>query len=319
MKEGQNMEQKGTLSTHKHDRVLDIYNRLLNGEVINKQTLAEEYGVAPRSIQRDIDSIRNFYEEHAAKGETSAEIRYDRAAGGFRIINKKTVTLTNAELYSVAKILLESRSLNKSEMERIINDLIEACLPLSEKKKMRELILNELFNYVEPRHGKELVNSIWELGSAICSHHKIQLEYQKVNGDITNALVKPIGILNSEYYFYLIAYIGDHDKKYPGYPTFYRIDRIKQFKVTKEVFHVPYRDRFEEGEFRKRLQFMYGGPLTHVNFVYTGSDINAILDRLPTAQTTRQEDGSYRVSAEVYGEQGLQLWMKGQDQIQNQA
>jgi hypothetical protein len=64
---------------------------------------------------------------------------------------------------------------------------------------------------------------------------------------------------------------------------------------------------------------MYGGPLTRVNFVYTGSDINAILDRLPTAQTTRQEDGSYRVSAEVYGEQGLQLWMKGQAQIQSNA
>ena len=31
-----------------------------------------------------------------------------------------------------------------------------------------------------------------------------------------------------------------------------------------EHFRVPYRDRFEEGEFRKRVQFMYGGKLERI-------------------------------------------------------
>ena len=38
-----------------------------------------------------------------------------------------------------------------------------------------------------------------------------------------------------------------------------KIDRIRSFQVLDEHFYVPYRDRFEEGEFRKRVQFMYGG------------------------------------------------------------
>ena len=183
IKEKEGYHLQGKESIHKHDRVLEIYTRLMGGEIIKKQELAEEYSVSPRSV-----------------------------------------TLTNAELFTAAKILLESRSLAKDEMERIISELIEAGLPISERKKMSELLRNELFHYVEPRHGKPLVDQIWELGSAVYRHQLTELEYQKSSGEITKATVKPVGIMSSEYYFYLLAYIGDKDKKYPGYPTVYRID-----------------------------------------------------------------------------------------------
>lgn len=60
---------------------------------------------------------------------------------------------------------------------------------------------------------------------------------------------------------------------------------------------------------------MYGGKLHKTSFTYTGSDINAVLDRLPTATAVKQEDGSYLVTAEVYGEMGLNLWLKGQGDV----
>jgi len=299
----------------KHDRVLEIYTRLLSGEVIHKEDLAEEYGVTPRSIQRDIDSIRDFYSNRTTTGGEAAEIRYDRTAKGFRIISARTVTLTNAELFSIVKILLESRALSKQEMGKIIDDLIDACLPLAEKKKMTDLVRNELFHYVEPRHRKNLVNTIWELGSAVYSHHKVQMKYQKASGEETNAIVKPVGIMESEYYFYLIGYVGDKDQKYPGYPTVYRIDRISDYKIVTETFHVPYRNRFEEGEFRKRIPFMYTGKLHKAHFTYNGPDINAVLDRLPTAKATLQNDGNYFINVEVYGEKGLGMWLKSQEEF----
>ena len=43
-------------------RVLDIYTKLINGGVINKLQEADRYGVNERTIQRDIDDIRNFLE-----------------------------------------------------------------------------------------------------------------------------------------------------------------------------------------------------------------------------------------------------------------
>ena len=47
--------------TDKIERVLSIYTKLLYGGVINKAEEANNFGVNERSIQRDIDDIRNFY------------------------------------------------------------------------------------------------------------------------------------------------------------------------------------------------------------------------------------------------------------------
>ena len=40
-------------------RILTIYSKLMNGDVINKAEEARHFGVNERSIQRDIDYIRN--------------------------------------------------------------------------------------------------------------------------------------------------------------------------------------------------------------------------------------------------------------------
>ena len=235
--------------SNKHDRVLDIYSRLMSGEILNKNSLATEYGVTPRSIQRDIDSIRDFYSNRIISGSEQNEIIYDRREKGYRLIGHSTA-LTNAELFTITKILFESRTLKQTELKNLITKLYNACLPPAEHRKMKELTRNELFHYVEPRHKKPLIESIWKLGDAVYRHKIVSLEYQKANGEITSAFVKPVGIVCSEYYFYLIAYIGDTDKKYPGYPTIYRVDRITSFMITDKNFSIPYKDRFEEGEFR---------------------------------------------------------------------
>lgn len=56
---------------------------------------------------------------------------------------------------------------------------------------------------------------------------------------------------------------------------------------------------------------MYGGKLQRVKFKYIGPDIDAILDRLPTAQILDEENGIYIVSAEVFGT-GINMWLRSQ-------
>ena len=56
---------------------------------------------------------------------------------------------------------------------------------------------------------------------------------------------------------------------------------------------------------------MYGGKLKKVKFRYSGSDIDAVLDRLPTAEIIDEENGVYTVRAEVFGE-GIDMWMRSQ-------
>lgn len=79
--------------------------------------------------------------------------------------------------------------------------------------------------------------------------------------------------------------------------------------MSEERFHIPYSSRFEEGEFRKRIQFMYGGKLQKARFKYLGNDIDAILDRLSTAEIKSEDEEGYIVEAEVFGK-GIDMWIK---------
>ena len=129
--------------------------------------------------------------------------------------------------------------------------------------------------------------------------------------------IQPVGLMFSDFYFYLVAYIDGIDKTAhfdnpdDNYPTIYRIDRIKAIRQTNSHFSIPYRDRFEEGEFRKRVQFMYGGKLQTVKFTYKGPSIEAVLDRLPSAEAKENPGGGWTVTAEVFGT-GIEMWLRSQ-------
>lgn len=69
--------------------------------------------------------------------------------------------------------------------------------------------------------------------------------------------------------------------------------------------------RFQEGEFRKQVQFTQTGRLLRVQFRYYGQSIEAVEDRLPNAIVTQEEDGSYLVEAKVFG-RGIKMWLLSQ-------
>ena len=91
----------------------------------------------------------------------------------------------------------------------------------------------------------------------------------------------------------------------------YSIYCRRDFQITREHFQVPYLERFQEGEFRKRVQFMYGGRLQTIRFQYTGPSIEAVLDRLPTAEIEEQTENGWIVKAEVFGK-GIEMWIRSQ-------
>lgn len=45
----------------KVERIINIFNRVTSGEVINKAEEAERFGVNTRSIQRDLEDIRTYF------------------------------------------------------------------------------------------------------------------------------------------------------------------------------------------------------------------------------------------------------------------
>ena len=295
----------------KTDRILKIYSQLANGDILRKKELAQRFHVTERSIQRDMEALRCFFAEEGLQ----QDIIYDRAARGYRLESPSRALLNNSEILAVCKILLESRSMRKDEMLPILDKLIACCVPEKSKKAITELLANEKHHYVEPHHKQRLLPGLWEISQAVQNHQIMEIEYERLKEPrLVCRRVKPVGIMFSEYYFYLTAFLEDKDTfENPDdlFPTIYRIDRIRNVQLLDEHFKVPYKDRFQEGEFRKRVQFMYGGKLERIRFHYTGPSIEAVLDRLPTAEIVERDETGWTVEAEVFG-RGIEMWLRSQ-------
>ena len=294
-------------------RLLTMYGRLLDGKIIRKKDLAAEFGITQRSVQRDMETLRVFFAEEMM----GREILYDTKQRGYRLSHAVPKGLSNSEILAVCKILLESRSMKKEEMMPILDKLLDCCVPDTSKKAVTRLIANERFHYIAPQHGKDILPGLWEIGKAIEQHNIMEIEYEKIGGKIVQRTIQPAGMMFSEYYFYLVGFLQNVDKQKEFenpddlFPTIYRIDRIHSFTVLEEHFTPAYTSRFQEGEFRKRIQFMYGGKLNRIKFKYVGPSIEAVLDRLPTAKITGQDEEGWFVEAEVFGK-GIDMWLRSQ-------
>ncbi len=315
----------------KIQRVLGLYTKLINGSVINKATEATNYNVNERSIQRDIDDIRNYLDQQGTEDGIINSVEYDRQVKGYRLKQIYKLKFTNPEILAICKILLDSRAFTKKEMQGVLAKLIDSCVPEDNQKLVKEMISNEEFHYIQPRHGSVFMDKMWSISQAIHNHSYIEIKYQGIQGSsVKTRKLKPLAVMFSEYYFYMAAFIDDEKVREnfnvinDSFPTIYRIDRIQSLKVLDEKYHIPYSNRFEEGEFRKRIQFMYGGKLRKVKFKYSGYSVEAILDKLPTAKILDEEpheDGKrtvYTISAEVFGD-GIDMWLRSQgEQIENE-
>ena len=261
------------------DRILYIQQVLVQGGVLNKQQTADRFGVSEKTIQRDLDTLRNYF----ADSEPRREILYNSAKGGYLLDDTLCRFLTSSEILAV-----------------------------------KDLISNERFHYVEPQHGRRFIQSLWDIGTAVENHNLMEITYCRTHdGETRVRTVEPVGILFSEYYFYLAAFIEgiDKDKHFQNpqdnSPTIYRIDRIRSYKTLDRHFAQRYADRFQEGEMRKRIQFMYGGELQTIRFEYTGPSLESVLDRLPTAKVLQVTEKGWIVEAEVFGT-GIQMWVRSQ-------
>jgi predicted DNA-binding transcriptional regulator YafY len=274
--------------------------QLARGEVLRKDALISAFGVTLKTAQRDIESLRLYLTE---MGE--GELRYDRKRDCYRLERVSGGALNAEEIFALCKILIESRAFNKDEFETLIKKLLLHMSP-EQRLPVEARIGNERVNYLPLKHGKPLIDTLWALANLVTERQLTRIWYVRQDKTPKAHVVKPVGILFSEFYFYLIAWLADDSK---DFYTVFRADRITDIEGWDERFDMPYAERFNEAEFRKRVQFMYPGKLKRVRFVYRGPSVEAILDRLPTARIIAENaDGSVTITAESYGD-GINMWL----------
>ena len=159
-------------TTGKSDRLLQIYSRLVNGEVLSKKEMADKFHITERSVQRDVEALRCFFQEQGL----NQNVIHDRKAGGYRLQREEKPLLNNGEILAVCKILLESRSMRREEMFPILEKLTASCVPQKSRAAVDSLISNEKFHYIEPHHGKFIIPGLWDIAQAVQNHYVMEIK-----------------------------------------------------------------------------------------------------------------------------------------------
>ncbi len=295
-------------------RVLYLFEQFCLGNIVKKGDVAELFETSEKTIQRDISELNNYCSDMLTSGQGThcGLIEYDRGVKGYRMLRQEQQWLSRQDILGISRILLESRAFAKTELSGILQRLAGQAEP-QERKWIDEIIRNEQHHYQPPQHGKALLEDLWRLGQAVREKRCIRLNYRKDSaGKTVGRVVEPQSVIFSEFYFYLIAYIRNG-----GYesPAIYRLDRIESYEVLEE--RCPCRNeekRFEDGEFRKRIQFMRPGKLLRLRLKFYGRSLEALLDRLPTAKVIERSEEYALIEAEVFGD-GIVWWILSQGEF----
>lgn len=293
--------------TNKKNREFAIFLRLLQGEYISVKELAQEYQLSAKSISRDITDLKNFIYDNWDNME-GFEIKYSYQEKAYYL--ERGNFISSKELMALVKILIASRSLSGEQMRTIINKL-ESFLSVNDKKLVHTLLQNELYHYMPVGADCEnVIDNLWNISQSIRKQKEISIEYFKMNRSQIFRRVKPLAIVFSEYYFYLIA---SHSVDGRDVEHFYRIDRITKIEKHRTGFQVNYAERFDEGELKNRIQYMWPGQGIRrtVVFTFQGPSVQAVLDKLPGAEIIKKEEGRYTIRAEVYGD-GIKMFLLSQ-------
>lgn len=289
----------------RRDRVLEIFFRGLRGEDLNVQKLTDEYEVSTKSITRSLNDLKAFLADHRELvGHT--ELQYSHRDKCYRLYMDEF--LSSKELFAIVEVLIGTRAFSKDELLMLV-DKLRRFTTLEDRPKLNALIRRELFHYSEVKHDCESVQAVlWQLVNCITEKREISIEYYRSDRKWVTHRIRPASVMFSDYYFYLIAFNteGTLDK-----PLYFRVDRIKYITEHRKKFTNMEAPEFDEGLLRQRSLFMWPGKLRTIRFEFTGSAIQAILDKLPTARVIERNGRTYTVEADVYGD-GIKMWLLSQ-------
>ncbi len=289
----------------KQYRILEIFFRGLRGEDISVQKLADEYEVSTKSISRSINELKNFLADHRdLVGNT--ELLYSYQDKCYRLHMDEF--LSSRELFSLVEVMIGARAFSQEDLLSLTSKLKRFTTP-EDRKKLGELIRNEIYHYPEVKHDCDSVqDNLWQLVNCINDKTEISVDYYKMDRTFVTHRLLPLSVMFTDYYFYLIACKTDGDINKPIY---FRVDRIKHITVHRknELKHIP---EFDEGLLRKRSLFMWPGKLRTIRFEFSGPSVQAVLDKLPTAKIIeRLGSNKYLIEAETYGD-GIKMWLLSQ-------
>ena len=294
------------MESEKNSRILELFFRVLRGETVSVKAVAEEYGVSTKSLGRDIAKKQEFLTDHRDLMQ-QAELIYSYKDKAYHLSCDEF--LKNKELFALVKVMLGSRCFSKEDVLRMIAKL-KRFTTIQDREKFEKLVRKEVDHYHEVKSDcNALIDNLWDLIQMIDEKRLVTITYYKMNRENIKRKIKPVSLMFSEYYFYLIAYEAD-DEKY--LPKFFRVDRIVAMTEHRERFTLERKYDFDEGDLREKNQFLFPGKTEKIRFSFSGLSVQAILDRLPTAKVVEQNGNTSMIEAEVNHGRGIVMYLLSQ-------
>lgn len=279
-------------------RQLDILLRLLDGEVLSKKSLEQTYGVSSRTIQNDMAQIKSVLEEKISRSYDllPSNTKLDESfAEHFQLqtekrghyylkynitkLSQQATSLTQPESLVLLKILLESRALQKGEIDVLLTKIID----LGEvSHSLNTSILNEKYHYTGvPK--EPIMETLSLIQYAIENKLEIHFDYTK-NFKTQRFKKVPEQLYFQDLYFYMVSdkHSAQDDRELEQLNKF-KINNMKHIELHNHSKGLNPKDRFQVGVMRNQsgIWGYLGKPITlSIEFYY---DPTYVLDRFPGA------------------------------------
>jgi predicted DNA-binding transcriptional regulator YafY len=287
------------------NRLLLIDDLIRSGVYPNASTLSKKAEVTPRTILRDIDYLRLFY---------NAPIAYDAFHRGYYYTEKnffvKSVLLTERELFSIAifdRILDQYRYIPLEGHLREIFRKIAQSLP--QKITVDSQFLTNYVSFIPDHEGIIDMKVFEAVFSALRTNTPVN-EYRSLQKTFyTKLTADPYHAICHRGNRYVIGYCHDREE-----PRMFALSRIKNAKVSGKPFKIP--ADFDPSEYFDKEMGVWASSRTPytVEFVVDREIGTYALDRQwhETQTVKENKDGSVRVTFPTTQIPEVLRWILGQ-------
>ncbi len=212
-------------------RIFEIDRLIREGDYLNAAKIAQKLEVTQRTIQRDIEYMRDMYK---------APIEYDRTRCGYYYSKPNffipNVFLTEGELFSITlfdPLLEQYRGTPlENDLRQIFAKIVNT---LPDTVDVDATFLTKQLSFIPDTAGKIDRQTFKTLFTALKTHATITFEYRPLSRDTYMIrTVDPYHAIAHKGNWYIIGFC--HDKNEPRMFTF---SRIKNASLTEKYFTIP--------------------------------------------------------------------------------
>ena len=287
-------------------RLLQIDEEIRSGKFPNATSLSKKIEVSSRTIQRDIEYMRDMY---------NAPIEFDAYKNGYYYTEEnfyiKSVPLSEGELFSVAlfdQLLEQYRNTPLENDLRSVFKKIEMSLP--NKITLDSSFLQNQTTFIPDQMGTINSENFSKIFSALKNRHVLDFEYRPLQKTTwMTRRINPLHAVCQKGNWYVMGFC--HDKKDIRVFNFSRMQNVTE---SKEEFDIP-EDFNPDKYFDKEIGIWLSATKKYTVELLISAEIGTFaLERSwnKNQKIEQREDGSVWVSFETTQLPEVKRWVLGQ-------